>query len=118
MLLDCPTSEPFRRAIFGTTSFFDLWSRPWGVARLLGLRALIPREGLDSTTTTIVTAGWRQAEKRSAQVSCIGQTDYILILYLNNLCSETEIVLRFVYFVTVECTSKSREDQRHARGYI
>jgi len=35
-LLDCPASEPLRRAIFGTTSsIFDLWSRPWGVTRLL-----------------------------------------------------------------------------------
>jgi len=35
-----------------------LWSRPWGVARLLGLRGvpprLIPRKGLGSTTTTII----------------------------------------------------------------
>jgi len=27
LLLDCPVSEPLRRAIFGTTSIFDLWSR-------------------------------------------------------------------------------------------
>jgi len=36
----------FRRAIFDHTSVFDLWSRPWGVARLLCFRkffqALIP----------------------------------------------------------------------------
>jgi len=31
-LLDCPASEPLRHAIFDTTSIFDLWSRPWGVA--------------------------------------------------------------------------------------
>jgi len=36
LFLDCHASEPLRRAIFGTTfSIFDLWSRPWGVARLL-----------------------------------------------------------------------------------
>jgi len=36
LLLDCPKSEPLRWAIFGiTSSIFDLWSRPWGVARLL-----------------------------------------------------------------------------------
>jgi len=45
------TSKPLRRAIFGTTSsIFDLWSRPWGVARLLGLRGvpsrLHPSEGV------------------------------------------------------------------------
>jgi len=39
-LLDCPASKPLWRAIFGTTSsIFDLWSRPWGVARLLDLKA-------------------------------------------------------------------------------
>jgi len=33
LLLDCPASEPFRHANnFGSTSVFDLWSRPWGVA--------------------------------------------------------------------------------------
>jgi len=42
--LDCPTSEPLRRAIFGTTfSIFYLWSRPWGVALMLGLRGVSPR---------------------------------------------------------------------------
>jgi len=41
LLLDCLASEPLRRAIFGiTSSIFDLWSRPWGVARLLGLRGV------------------------------------------------------------------------------
>jgi len=40
------------RAIFGTTSsIFDLWSRPWGVVRLLGLRGLIPRKRSGSNTT-------------------------------------------------------------------
>ena len=38
-LLDCPASEPLRKCIFGSSlSILDLWSRPWGVARLLGLR--------------------------------------------------------------------------------
>jgi len=36
LLLDCPASEPLRRAIFGTTfSIYDLWSKLWGMARLL-----------------------------------------------------------------------------------
>jgi len=43
-LLDCPASEPLRRAIFCTTSsIFDLWSRPWSEARLLGLRGVLSR---------------------------------------------------------------------------
>jgi len=43
LLLDCPASEPLRCAIFGTTSsILDFWSRPWGVAQLLGLRGVPP----------------------------------------------------------------------------
>ena len=43
-LLDCPASEPLRKSIFGSSlSILDLWSRPWGVDRLLGLRGVPPR---------------------------------------------------------------------------
>jgi len=41
--LDCSASGSLRCAIFGTASIFGLWSRPWGVARLLGLRVVPPR---------------------------------------------------------------------------
>ena len=56
-LLDCPASEPLRKSIFGfSLSILDLWSRPWGVARLLGLRGVPPRphprKGSGITTTT------------------------------------------------------------------
>ena len=44
LLLDCPAFEPLRKSIFGSSlSILDLWSRPWGVARLLGLRGVPPR---------------------------------------------------------------------------
>ena len=44
LLLDCPASEPLRKSIFGSSfSILDLWSRPWGVARLSGLRGVPPR---------------------------------------------------------------------------
>jgi len=43
LLLDYPASELLRRAFFGTIPIFDLWSRPCGVAQLLGLRGVIPR---------------------------------------------------------------------------
>ena len=44
LVLDCPVLDPLRRAIFGhTPSLLDLWSRPWGVARLLGFRRIDPR---------------------------------------------------------------------------
>jgi len=43
-LLDCPASEPLRRAILHyTSSIFDLWSKPWGVAPLLDLSGVHPR---------------------------------------------------------------------------
>ena len=41
LLLDCPASEPLRKSIFGSSlSILDLRSRPWGVARLLGLQGV------------------------------------------------------------------------------
>ena len=41
LLLDCRASEPLPKSIFGPSlSILDLWSRPWGVARLLGLRGV------------------------------------------------------------------------------
>ena len=44
LLLDCPASEPLRKSIFGSSlSILNLWSRPWGVARLLGLRGVFLR---------------------------------------------------------------------------
>ena len=44
LLLDCPASDRLRCTIFGASlSPLDLWSRPWGVARLLGLRGVPPR---------------------------------------------------------------------------
>ena len=44
LVLDCPALDHLRRAIFGDTpSLLDLWSRPWGIARLLGLRGVNPR---------------------------------------------------------------------------
>ena len=47
LLLNCPASELLCKSIFGSSlSILDLWSRPWGVARLLGsvefLHAPIP----------------------------------------------------------------------------
>ena len=46
-----------RRSLFGDSlSLYDLWSRPWVVARLLGLNGLLPclhpSEGVGYTTTT------------------------------------------------------------------
>ena len=57
LLLDCPASEPLRKFIFGSSlSILDLWSRPWGVARLMGFCRVpprpIPRKRLGGTTTT------------------------------------------------------------------
>ena len=55
LVLDCPVLNHLRGATFGhSLSILDLWSRPWGVARLLGLliRAPIPRNGSGKSTTT------------------------------------------------------------------
>ena len=60
--LDCPVLDHLRRPIFGhSLSLLNFWSRPWRVARLLGLRGVDPhsrksRNGLGkrTTTTTIV----------------------------------------------------------------
>ena len=44
LLLDSPASKPLRKSIFGSSlSILDLYSRPWGMARLLGLRGVPPR---------------------------------------------------------------------------
>ena len=44
LLLDCPASERLRNSIFGSSLYIlDLRSRPWGVARLLGLCGVPPR---------------------------------------------------------------------------
>ena len=50
LILHCPATDSLRRSLFGDPlSLYDLWSRPWGVARLLGLHGLppcpIPRKG-------------------------------------------------------------------------
>ena len=41
LILHCPATNSLRRSLFGDSlSLYDLWSRPWGVARLLGLHGL------------------------------------------------------------------------------
>ena len=50
LIVHCPATDSLRRSLFGNSlSLYDLWSRPWGVARLLGLHgfrhAPIPRKG-------------------------------------------------------------------------
>ena len=43
LILHCPATDSLRRSLFGDSlSLHDLWSRPWGVARLLGLHGLPP----------------------------------------------------------------------------
>ena len=43
LILHCPATDSLRRSLFGDSlSLYDLWSRPWGVARLLGLHDLPP----------------------------------------------------------------------------
>ena len=43
LILRCPATDSLRRSLFGDSlSLYDLWSRPWEVARLLGLHVLPP----------------------------------------------------------------------------
>ena len=43
LILHCPVMDSLHRSLFGDSlSFYDLWSRPWGVARLLGLHGHLP----------------------------------------------------------------------------
>ena len=43
LILHCPATDSLRRSLFGDSlSLYDFCSRPWGVARLLGLHGLPP----------------------------------------------------------------------------
>ena len=43
LILHCPATDSLCRSLFGDSlSLYDFWSRPWGVARLLGLHGLPP----------------------------------------------------------------------------
>ena len=43
LILHCPATDTLRRSLFGNSlSLYDLWSRPWVVAGLLGLHGLPP----------------------------------------------------------------------------
>ena len=43
LILNCPAMDSLRRSLFGNfLTLYDLWSRPWGVAPLLGLHGLPP----------------------------------------------------------------------------
>ena len=53
LILPCPPTDSLRRILFGNFySLYDLWSRPWGVNRLLSStifrHAPIPREEKDN----------------------------------------------------------------------
>ena len=43
LILHCPATDSLHRSLFGNSlSLYDLWSKPWGVARLLGPHGLLP----------------------------------------------------------------------------
>ena len=42
-MLHCPATDSLRGSLFGDSlSLYDLWFRPWRVARFLGLHGLLP----------------------------------------------------------------------------
>ena len=46
LILHCPGTDSLHRSLFGDSlSFYNLWSSPWKVARLLGLHGLYPSLG-------------------------------------------------------------------------
>ena len=43
LILHCPATDSLRRSLFSDSlSLYNLWSRPWGVSRLLGLHGFLP----------------------------------------------------------------------------
>ena len=47
LILHCPAMDSLHRLLFGNfLSFYDLWSRPWGVFQLLGPHGLPPSSHL------------------------------------------------------------------------
>ena len=43
LILHCPATDSLHRSLFGDSlSLYDLWSRPWGVARIQELHGLPP----------------------------------------------------------------------------
>ena len=43
LIVHCPATDSLRRSLFGDSLFlYDLWSRPWGITRLLGLHGHPP----------------------------------------------------------------------------
>ena len=51
LILHCPATDPLRRSLFGNSlPLYDLWSRPWKVARLLRPHGLPPCPHLSEGT--------------------------------------------------------------------
>jgi len=109
LLLDCPASEPLWCAIFGTTSIFDLWSKPWDMASVEFLHAPISRKGLGSTTTRCGSPAWRKTCKQNS--FCVGVIGWIDELFhvksLNGLkggpMGKNCIVKKFEKFFWTQC---------------
>ena len=77
LILHCPATDSLRRSLFGDSlSLYDLWSRPWGVARLLGSmvfrHAPIPRKG----------SGNQQQQQHNSTVFQESQHRQICLIFL------------------------------------
>ena len=62
LILYCPSTDSLRRLLFDhSLSLYDLWSRPWRAARLLGFHSpppcVIPRKESGSNNNTSPTSG-------------------------------------------------------------
>ena len=75
LILHCRATDSLRRSLFGDSlSLYNLWSRPWGVARLLGLHglpAMPPSLGRGRVTTITTDIRQMQTTKmRMIRIKC------------------------------------------------
>ena len=105
LILHCPATDSLRRSLFGDTlSLYDLWSRPWRVARLLGLHGLPPCP-CSATAGTWLWSGVKRVHSIRRLVTSI------MIATIRRFCSVYILILLLVtfglWFVTSSCSYDS-----------
>ena len=78
LILHCPAMDSLRRSLYGDSlSFYDLWSRPWEVARLLGLHGLlfrhapIPRQGSGNQQQQLIVITSKYSKRVTRQADSV-----------------------------------------------
>ena len=110
LILHCPATDSLRHLLFSDSlSLYGLWSRPWGVARLLGLHGLrpcpIPRKGSGNNNNDctdrnrrIVTSS-SQFEASKKRGACLEGLDCFKNLLL--LCQFSFHCFEFVFIKSI-----------------